>query len=56
MPETPTMTALPNRDVKTLWFELRRARPWRTLALVSADSAPVGLLAHQFAQMAALAP
>jgi hypothetical protein len=35
---------------------LRRARPWRTLALVSADGAPVAALANRLALMASVTP
>jgi hypothetical protein len=54
-PKKPAGT-LPGREIKALWFALRRARSWRTLALVSADGARVDALAHQLAQIASLVP
>jgi hypothetical protein len=49
--------ALPSRDVQHAWFELTRARPWKSLALVPVqDRTSTWELACEMAQMAALDP
>ena len=48
---------LPSRQIQHVWFELTRARAWRSLALVPVDdSATTFALAHELAQMASLDP
>ncbi len=48
---------LPSRDVQHAWFELTRARPWRSVALVPVDDRTSTLdLGLELAQMASLDP
>ena len=48
---------LPSREVQHAWFELTRARPWRSVALVPVeDNYSTLALAHEMAHMAALDP
>jgi hypothetical protein len=48
---------LPSREVQHAWFELTRARPWRSVALVPVEDTCSTLnLAHEMAQMASLDP
>lgn len=48
---------LPSREVQHAWFELTRARPWRSVALVPVEDQISTLpLAYEMAQMASLDP